>query len=247
MGIDQLIKWATGLTVTAVATFAAIISYTHLYELSHHQALLPLCVDGMMVAASLVLLAASRAKLSALPLARVALWAGILATVAGNLAYGLPEGWLAGFVSMWPAVCFVLTVETVMQLAKAKRKQRVRTSPVQTDQTGPKPQKTPVFSKESEQTGPPVKTASPGPLPQPSRTPVYATGGAVPHVTPVFSSGGSVPVVVPGIKAIRTELGCGQPIAYEVQTIMREQNVNMHEALQLRNEARENGRSSASV
>lgn len=227
MDVDKIIKWATGLTVGAVAVFAAIISYTHLYELSNHQALLPLCVDGLMVAASLVLLAGSRAKLSALPLARVALWSGIAATVAGNLAYGLPQGWEAGFVSMWPAVCFVLTVETVMQLAKAKRIKGIKTNPVQTDQRTPKALKPNELHNESDRT---------------DRVPALLEKGNYPPSMEALAAT-SFAVVVPGIKAIRGELGCGQPIAYEVQGIMREQNVDMHKALLIRNEARANATS----
>jgi hypothetical protein len=147
MTVDNLIKYATGLTVTAVACFAAVVSYTHLYELSSHQVLLPLCVDGLMVAASLVLLAANRAKLSAPPLARVSLWLGIAATVSGNLAYGWPQGWLAAFVDAWPALALVLIVETLVQLAKTKRILRKKTVPVQSDPDPVKDRVTHVFDE----------------------------------------------------------------------------------------------------
>jgi hypothetical protein len=42
------------------------------------------------------------------------LWTGIGATVAANLAYGLPHGWLAAVISAWPGAAFVGVVEMVM-------------------------------------------------------------------------------------------------------------------------------------
>jgi hypothetical protein len=60
---DRLIRASTAAVVVAVAAFAAVVSYSHIYDLgrAHGQdgtaaRLLPLSVDGLILAASLVLL-----------------------------------------------------------------------------------------------------------------------------------------------------------------------------------------------
>jgi ribose/xylose/arabinose/galactoside ABC-type transport system permease subunit len=58
---DRWIRWSTAAVVLAVAAFAAVISYTHMYDLgrAHGQSgtaarLLPLSVDGLILAAGLL-------------------------------------------------------------------------------------------------------------------------------------------------------------------------------------------------
>ena len=126
---DKMIMFATAGTVTAVASFAAIISYSHIFDLGiqHGQngtagRLLPLSVDGLILAASLVMLYVARAKLSTPWLARLMLWLGVGATVAANIGYGAAYGLVGMIVSAWPALAFVGAVEMVMQLAKINGK-----------------------------------------------------------------------------------------------------------------------------
>jgi hypothetical protein len=113
------------LTALAVAAFAFVVSYSHIYDLGRGHAqsgvagrLLPLSVDLLIVAASLVLLIQSGGPRPETWLARWwprgVLWTGIGATVAANLAYGLPHGWLAAVISAWPGAAFVGVVEMVM-------------------------------------------------------------------------------------------------------------------------------------
>lgn len=122
---DRLIRAAMAVAVTAVAAFAAIVSYSHIdgLALSHGQdgaaaRLLPLSVDGLILAASLAMMHAARARRPAPPLARLALWLGIAATVAANIAYGVPYGPLGAAVSAWPALSFVIAVELLMSLIR---------------------------------------------------------------------------------------------------------------------------------
>ena len=106
---DRLIRITTALAVVAVAVVAAIISYQHAYELvrSHGESgararLLPFTVDGLIWAASMVVLDASRRNR---PVPRLAAWSlgtGIVATVgqrAGQLYH----------------VCTALGQQTVVQ------------------------------------------------------------------------------------------------------------------------------------
>ncbi|MEU8306730.1 DUF2637 domain-containing protein [Actinomadura sp. NPDC048955] len=92
---DRLIRITTALAVVAVATVAAVISYRHAYELVHSHGetgptarLVPFTVDGLIWAASMVILDASRRKHPAPPLAKWSLAVGIVATVGANVAHG---------------------------------------------------------------------------------------------------------------------------------------------------------------
>ena len=136
-------RWLRRLTaavVLAVAAFAAIVSYSHIYELGrvHGQAgvaarLLPLSVDGLILAASLVLLHEARSGRPAPVLARLMLWLGIAATVAANLAYGAAFGPLGALVSAWPAVAFIGSAEMAFGLVRRSR----TTGPDAPDPGGP--------------------------------------------------------------------------------------------------------------
>ncbi len=93
---DQATSRATTGIVAAVALFAAGDSFSHIYDLArdHGQnmisaALLPLAGDGLIAAASSAMLAAARNGKPVPARARVLLLAGIAATVAANVAYGL--------------------------------------------------------------------------------------------------------------------------------------------------------------
>src|ERR1022692_5302728 len=125
---DRLIRAGTAAVVAAVAAFAAIVSYSHIYDLGrqHGQAgtaarLLPLSVDGLILAASLVMLHEARNGRPAPPLARYMLGLGVAATVAANVAYGSAFGVLGAVISAWPAVAFIGSVEMAMGLVRAVR------------------------------------------------------------------------------------------------------------------------------
>ncbi|HYZ54438.1 MAG TPA: DUF2637 domain-containing protein [Streptosporangiaceae bacterium] len=128
---DRLIRITTALAVIAMAGVAAIISYQHAYELvrSHGEAgltarLLPFTVDGLIWAASMVVLDASRRDR---PVPRLAAWslgAGIVATVGANLAYGIGHGPVGALVSAWPALALVGAFELLMMLIRTTRQDR---------------------------------------------------------------------------------------------------------------------------
>ena len=122
---DRLIRLTTALAVAAVAAVAAVISYRHAYELvsTHGETgvtarLVPFTVDGLILAASLLLLDASRRNHPAPPLARWCLGAGIVATIGANLAHGLGHGPLGALVSAWPALALSGSFELLMTLIR---------------------------------------------------------------------------------------------------------------------------------
>ncbi|MBT2213784.1 DUF2637 domain-containing protein [Actinomadura sp. NEAU-AAG7] len=111
--------------MVTVAGVAAIISYRHAYELvrSHGETgatarLVPFTVDGLIWAASMVILDASRRKQPAPALAKWSLGVGIVATVGANVAHGASHGAIGAVVSAWPALALVGSFELLMTLTR---------------------------------------------------------------------------------------------------------------------------------
>jgi hypothetical protein len=125
---DRLIRIMTALAVVTVAAVAAVISYRHAYELvsAHGESgltarLLPFTVDGLILAASMLILDASRRNQPVPPLARWCLGAGIVATIGANLAHGFGHGPIGALVSAWPALALAGSFELLMTLIRTER------------------------------------------------------------------------------------------------------------------------------
>jgi hypothetical protein len=128
---DMLIRSATAGVVIAVAGIAAVVSYSHIFDLAHAHGqdgtaarLLPLSVDGLILAASLVMLHEARNRRDSPFLAQAMLGLGVGATLAANAAYGAPCGLLGIAVSTWPAVSFIGSVEMAMLIVRRSRTER---------------------------------------------------------------------------------------------------------------------------
>jgi hypothetical protein len=121
---DRLIRITTA---AAVATVAAVISYRHACELVGTYGetgvtarRVPFTVDGLILAASMLILDANRRHRPVPPLARWCLGIGILATVGANLAHGLGHGPIGALVSAWPAVALAGSFELLMTLIRSE-------------------------------------------------------------------------------------------------------------------------------
>lgn len=126
---SKSIRTATAAAVSSVAAFAAVISYDHIYDIARQHGgtvlaarLLPLSVDGLILAMSLVMLHEARQGDQAPALARCMLGLGVAATVAANVTYGVAFGVLGAIIWAWPAVAFVGAVEVdLLMVRKARR------------------------------------------------------------------------------------------------------------------------------
>src|SRR5260370_42567753 len=123
---DRLIRFTTALAVATVAAVAAVISYRHAYERVSMQGetgltarLVPFTVDGLIVAASMLILDANRRGRPAPVLAHWCLAAGIVATTCANLAHGLGHGPIGALISAWPALALAGSLELRMLLTGA--------------------------------------------------------------------------------------------------------------------------------
>jgi hypothetical protein len=116
-----VIRWTTAGVVIGVAAVAAVASYEHAYDLvrAHGEAgwtarLVPLTVDGLIYASSMVILDCARRNGPVPALARWLLGLGIAATLAANVAHGLGHGLAGAAVATWPAVALVGSYELLM-------------------------------------------------------------------------------------------------------------------------------------
>jgi hypothetical protein len=130
MAAERIIRWTTAGAVLGVATVAAVASYEHACALvrMHEQAgwtgrVIPLTVDGLIYASSMVMLDAARRKLPVPALARLLLGLGIATTLAANVAHGLGHGLIRAAVAAWPAVALVGSYELLMLITRDAHEQ----------------------------------------------------------------------------------------------------------------------------
>jgi hypothetical protein len=125
---QHVIKWSTACAVVGVAAIAAVASYEHAYALVRVRGeagwtgrLVPLTVDGLIYASSMVMLDSARRKTPVPALARWLLGLGIVATLAANVAHGLGHGPIGAAVAAWPAVALVGSYELLMMVIRSSQ------------------------------------------------------------------------------------------------------------------------------
>ena len=135
-GSDRIIRWSTAAAVIGVAVFAAVVSYEHAYALVHAHGetgwtarLIPLTVDGLIWASSMVMLDSARRGARVPALARWLLGLGIVATLAANVAHGLGHGPLGAAVGAWPALALVGSYELLMTIIRGAQQPTGEVSP----------------------------------------------------------------------------------------------------------------------
>jgi uncharacterized protein DUF2637 len=128
MTTEHVIRWSTAGAVLGVAAVAAVASYEHAYDLvrAHGESgwtarMVPLTVDGLIYASSMVMLDSARRKMSVPALARWLLGLGIAATLAANVAHGLGHGLIGAAVAAWPAVALVGSYELLMLVIRSSQ------------------------------------------------------------------------------------------------------------------------------
>jgi hypothetical protein len=119
------VRRVTTLAVLAVALVAAVASYDHQRMLAEMAGegwrswLLPLSVDGLVIAASMSMLVRRRAGLPAGALAWCALLLGVGASLSANVAAAEPTV-VGRLVAAWPPVALLLAYELAMQQVRAR-------------------------------------------------------------------------------------------------------------------------------
>ena len=97
--------------------------------------LVPLTVDGLIYASSMVMLDSARRKVPVPALARWLLGLGIAATLAANVAHGLGHGPVGAAVAAWPAVALVGSYELLMMVIRGSQAYRMARPAARTART----------------------------------------------------------------------------------------------------------------
>jgi len=118
---DRFVRWTTTVSVVVLAGIAAIISYKHMFALVHRYgetswtaALLPVSVDGMIVASSMSLLASSRQGQRSGVLPWVLLVIGSAASLSANVAVAEPSA-VGRLIAAWPSAALIGAYELLMR------------------------------------------------------------------------------------------------------------------------------------
>lgn len=122
---DRLRRGSMWVLASGVAAIAAIVSYSHIYDLGRAHGgtgtaarLLPLSVDMLIVVGELMLLHEADVKGRRFPLGWVLVWSGILATLAANVTYGAQYGIVGALIWGWPAYSFILAAGGMVAVVK---------------------------------------------------------------------------------------------------------------------------------
>ena len=206
---DTATRRVTTGIVLAVAAFAGGDSYAHIFDLAraHGQdilsaALLPLAGDGVIAAASAVLLVASRQG-RGIPLrARVLLLAGIAATAAANLAYGLPSGPTGALLSIWPVVAYLGCMELLTWMRANTQPAKTRTASAAASPDTAAPAAPVSLAREHRQH---------------RQQPAAELLTTAERLFPTVKAGGKIP----GLREIQNVMSVGQPKSQTVQAHFR--------------------------
>lgn len=113
--------------VLVVSAIAATVSFVHIESLAVRYGqpelaalLLPVSIDGTVAVSSLAMLRSARVGVSAPWLARTMLLLAVAATLACNVAYGLPHGWPGAVLSGWPGLAFVGSAEVAISMSRTR-------------------------------------------------------------------------------------------------------------------------------
>ena len=204
---EKAIRYSTIGAVSVIALVAAFVSYRHALQVvtEHGESgtlakAYPLTIDGLIFAASMVLLDAARRGDPAHWLARGALGLGITATVAANVAAGINSGMIGAIVAAWPALALVISYELLMLVLRGSV-----SAPVPGDAPASAPGAAPASEVHLPETG------VPEPVPADPGVP-DALRDAADAFAAELAAGD-----VPSIRAIRAELHIGQDKARQVR------------------------------
>jgi hypothetical protein len=223
---EKIARFLAGLAVLAVAVVAGIVSFSHIetLALAHGYALgtarlLPVSVDGLIVAASLALITGARAQQETPRLARAGLVLGIVATVLANVAAGARYGLTGEVVNAWPAVAFIVASEILLHMVRGPQgvpgvdgATGTVAAPLLADEPVPVPEIVP------------VDTTASTVYPAPAR-PVRAVSARVPSRSPAAKARTPERIFaaeiqageVPSIRTIKARAKCGTPRAQEIR------------------------------
>lgn len=235
MSGEKAARVLAGVAVLAVALVAGWVSFGHIAMLAAAHGystatahMLPVSVDGLIVASSMALLTGSAPWFS-----RAGLVLGILATLAANVAAGAEFGIVGALVNVWPGVAFVVASEILLRMIRATREvpsaEKTEldsgTAPVSTPETVADAVPADVPEVEPVSTLPPVPVRVPKTVAS-RRAPKRARVVGVKTPEKVFAAE-IARGELPSLRAVKAAMHCGTPRA---QAILAELASTMQEA-----------------
>jgi hypothetical protein len=125
MNADRVIRYSTIGAVASVGLTAAVLSYRHQFELAagHGESaltdkLLPISIDGLLLAGTLAVLDASRRQTGHAWAARITVGLGVGMTMWANIVHGLAFGWTGIILSGWPPVALMAAIEVLARMVR---------------------------------------------------------------------------------------------------------------------------------
>jgi hypothetical protein len=121
-------RWIAGCALAGVSLIAAVVSYLHALDVVRAvgatppvEYLIPFLADLVILGASAALLDAARRNHDMPPLVVLSLIAGVGVTLAMNVAAGWHHGAAGALVAGWPAVAFILALESLAGMVRRGR------------------------------------------------------------------------------------------------------------------------------
>ena len=190
---ERLLRGFAWVLASGVAAIAAIVSYSHIYDLGRAYGgsymaarLLPLSVDLLILVGELMLLHESDMAGRRFRPGWALVVSGIAATMAANVTFGAQFGAVGAVIWGWPAYSFILVAYGMVAMVKRGR--------------------------EAHET---ASAAVPGDAP--AVPGVYLNGSGLRPAEAEPFAAELARGRVPGIRRIRAELHVGQPKAQEIQ------------------------------
>ena len=124
--LHPAIRIITVASVCAVAFIAAVVSYSHMQQLAWNVGeqwrswLIPLSIDGLVVASSMTLLTRHRAGMKGGQLPWAALGGGVIASITANMADAEPAV-VPVLLAGWAPVAFAIGFELLLMQRRAER------------------------------------------------------------------------------------------------------------------------------
>jgi len=125
-------RWIAGCALAGVSLIAAVVSYLHALDVVRAvgatppvEYLIPFLADLVILGASAALLDAARRRHGVPLLAVLSLAAGVGVTLAMNVAAGWHHGAAGALVAGWPAVAFILALESLAGMVRRGQKAAV--------------------------------------------------------------------------------------------------------------------------
>lgn len=135
--------------VVMVAGVAAVVSYEHMREVAEvageewRSVLLPLSVDGMIIAATLNAWQAKRNRQDVPAMTKVAIAVGLVVSVAANVAVPflpvLAGGLLSALVAAWPPIALAIAFEELLSIRRQSGVGAARERQDETDRAAAEP------------------------------------------------------------------------------------------------------------